>query len=70
MNRLNRIFKTFREESTFIREQFGKIIWPTPSEAVKIFGWTSMMLLTFAILITFVFDPISIEMIKFLSNLQ
>lgn len=57
-------------ESQFTRDQYNKIIWPTPKEALNIFGWTSAMLVTFAILITFVFDPLSIEIVRFLSGFK
>ncbi|EGR2229408.1 hypothetical protein DZF79_14380 [Vibrio parahaemolyticus] len=70
MKRLTKLFKTMQGESQFTRDQYNKIIWPTPKEALNIFGWTSAMLVTFAILITFVFDPLSIEIVRFLSGFK
>lgn len=70
MKKILGFFSSVRSESGFIRDQFSKIIWPTPTEASKIFAWTSLMLVTFGVLITFVFDPIAVQIIKALSSLK
>lgn len=70
MKKLIHFFKRVKVEFGFIRGQYGKIIWPQPLEAFKIFLWTFSMLLFFGVMITFVFDPASLAIVSWLSSLR
>lgn len=70
MKKIVRFFRRIKEEFSFIRSQWRKIIWPEPSEAGKIFAWTFSVLLLFGVAITFVFDPLSVALVSWLSGLS